>query len=63
MVWQAIPAEPVQLRFPFTDWQRNVSAEAAAPQSIDTRTNSVTRDLAATATDDRDMKATPKTVA
>jgi hypothetical protein len=44
-VWQLTPLEPAQLRFPFTDWQLNVSADAETQHhTIDKPTNSKGRE-------------------
>jgi hypothetical protein len=42
-VWQLTAPEPAQLRLPFTDWQRSVSADAEVPyQSIGKKAKTVT---------------------
>src|SRR5690349_6042345 len=50
-VWQATPPEPAQVRLPFTDRQRSVSAEARTPQETTHKPASNTvreqRDMAA----------------
>src|SRR5271165_5463545 len=44
-VWQLTPLEPAQLRLPFTDWQRKVSADAETPhQTIEKPANMTVRE-------------------